>query len=250
MTNFNFMNKTLSRPIVFSLIIVGLCLYTLPLAADQSKNKRPSSYSLDVEDLAKDIFASCELFQEGKKLYENRDYDGARLKFSKALEIDPGNKKASKYLKLLDGKKPNPAPKTKPRTVSKGKTDLNTKKTESDIQLLETLIDRVNKLETKAPPKTITAVAGTRATHVQKQEQEKQLSKKASARFTEKAHLSQQTQYASEKRKVESVTLEEIAKSEGLLKEGNKYYENQNYEKAFKLYSEALEILNSTSRSD
>ncbi len=231
--NPNLINKTLPRTIMPILIVVGLCLYALPLAADQSKNKKPSSYSLDVEDLAKDIFASCELFQEGKKLYENRDYNGARIKFRSALAIDPGNKKAVKYLKLLGERKPNPV-----------------KKTESDIQLLETLINRVNTLETQAPPKTITAIAADHAPHVQQQEQEKQPSKKASARFTEKARLSQQTQYASEKIKVELVTLKEIAKAEGLLKEGNKYYENLNYEKAYKLYAEALEILNSPTQSD
>lgn len=246
MMNSNFTNKFFQRPVLSALFIVGLCLYSLPLAADQPKNKKPSSYSVDVKDLAKDIFASCELFQEGKKLYENRDYAGAKTKFSEALATDPGNKKASKYLKLCGGKTPNPAPKPKPRTVSKKKADLNTKKTESDIQLLETLITRVNKLETQTPPKTITAVAAS-ASHVQKQEQKKQLSPKASDRFTEKARLSQQNQYAAEKRKIETVTLKEIAKAENLVKEGNKYYENLNYEKAYKLYKEALEILNSPS---
>jgi len=252
MMNINSINKILPPRVTYVLIFAGLCLYALPLAADQSKDKKPSTYSVDVENLAKNIFASCELFQEGKKLYENCDYDGAKIKFRKAVEIDPGNKKASKYLKLLGNKKPDPAPagKTKSLKVRKKMDTLNTRKNESDIQLLETLINRVNKLETVAPPKKVTAVARDTSPHVQKQEQETQLSKKASARFTEKARLSQQTRHASERRKIESVTLKEIAESESLLKEGNKYYENLNYEKAYKLYSEALEILNAPSKSD
>ena len=246
MMDSNFTSKISQRSVLTVLIIAGLCLYSLPLDAVESKNKKPKSYSIDVEDLAKDIFASCELFQEGKKLYENRDYPGARTKFREALATDPGNKKASKYLKLCADRIPKP----KPRTVSKKKADLNTKKTSEDIQLLQTLINRVDKLETKPAPKTVTAIAPAHSPQVQKQKKEKQFSKKASARFTEKARLSQQTQYTAEKRKVESVTLKEIAVAESLVKEGNKYYENLNYEKAYKLYSEALEILNSPTRSD
>lgn len=217
---------------------------TSPICAGENEENKKSFYSLDIDSLAKDIFVSCELFQEGKTLYENRDYDNAQAKFREALKIDPGNKKASKYLNLcVSAQKPEPPRYSRAAASLSEEPISENKNNEDDIQLLQRLIERVDDIEkskkTQSPPARMEKIARPEP----KQETDPVFSKKPSARFKERARLVKPRQYTNEKKKLEATTLQEIEKAEALLAEGNKYYENLNYEKAYKLYKSALKVL-------
>ena len=243
--NISLMNKKSARLFVSVFLTAAFCaLLAAPVHAGENEENKKSFYSLDVDSLAKDIFVSCELFHEGKTLYENRDYDNAKIKFREALEIDPGNEKASKYLKLCGPAKTPSSARDSRSGGSLFKEPISeNKNNEPDIQLLQRLIARVDNIEeskkTQPPRPRAVSPAGDK----QKQDIKPTVSKKSSSRFKERARLVTPKQYTDEKKKLEATTLQEIERAEALLAEGDKYYENLNYEKAYKLYKTALEVL-------
>jgi len=218
------------KKIASKLIFVFMTALTLVLAfssPSRAEENKTGTYSLDVKTLAKNIFASCELFEEGKKLYENQDIAGARLKFTEALSLDPGNKKASKYLKLCGS--------ALEASLSQKNLIADENENEQDIKLLERLIERVEELE--SPAKTeITVQSGKKAAGI------KSSKEKPSAEFKKRAALLKSSRT---KEAYQLADKQKIERAEDLLSEGNKYYETMNYDKAYKLYKESLENLQS-----
>ena len=245
MMNISLINKKTARLFVPVFLTAAFCAFlTAPVHAGENEENKKSFYSLDVDSLAKDIFVSCELFHEGKTLYENSDYDNAQAKFREALAIDPGNEKASKYLKLcVAAKTPGAAPGSRVGASLSKKPVSEDKNNEADIQLLQRLIARVDNIEESKKTQSSRPRAAGPSGDEQKQDITPAVSKKSSARFKERARLVKPKQYTNEKKKLEATTLQEIEKAEALLAEGDKYYENLNYEKAYKLYKTALEVL-------
>jgi len=239
--NISLINNNFTRTVTVIFLITGFCVLILPAAGiAESEKEKSDVHSIDVDKLAKNIFVSCELFYEGKKLYDNRDYDNARLKFREALALDLGNLKASKYLKLC-GPNKKTGSENKPPVIAAPPNEiiLEEKRNENDIQLLQSLIERLDKVEDSRIIQTTLSQSQKTASSEKKQES----SKKASTRFKERVRSIKPNQYSAEKKKLESTSLEEIEKAENLLSKGDKYYENLNYEKAYQLYKSALEIL-------
>ncbi|RKY41496.1 MAG: hypothetical protein DRP85_06045 [Candidatus Makaraimicrobium thalassicum] len=199
----------------------------------QSAEKRPVFLSRDIKELAKNIFASCELFEEGKKLYQQHDYANAGIKFQQALARDPKNKKARKYLKLCNRRTVGT-----PKKTEKGKEQRELderKRRETETRFLQELEQRVKQLEIEQR----TAV-----------EKEAAVSKKMETTGDTRTGEQRDAQRPPRKEISEFETKAEkekrIKNAEYLIKEGDKYYEQLKYQKAYKLYKEAFQALQSS----
>lgn len=82
----------------FILLSLGLNTYSQDGPGDER------SYSEDVERLFDHIALCDRLLKEGKKLYSERDYVNAKVKFEELLFEEPDNKEAKKYSGLCDKK--------------------------------------------------------------------------------------------------------------------------------------------------
>jgi len=91
------MNKIMNK-LLFSAFI--LCLILAYHSSSEAAPKSSQEYADGIALLAKNMLASFDLFEEGKRLYDSGDYKAASLKFKEALEKDPGNEKAQKYITM------------------------------------------------------------------------------------------------------------------------------------------------------
>jgi len=189
------------------------------------------SYSQDIMELAKNLLASYELFEKGKRLFKKRDYMDARATFQDALDKDSKNEKAGKYLLLCD---------KKIATLEKSEEEKEEKERErseweqqADIEarLLKDLERRIRELETKKDeePEKETAVEWKKLG--EQLEPEKPAAKTADDKELEETMLREE-----EIRK-------SVIESEDLVEQGNLYFQNQEYEKAYDFYRKALKSL-------
>ncbi|MDD4957011.1 MAG: tetratricopeptide repeat protein [Candidatus Omnitrophica bacterium] len=173
-----------------------------------------------VKELAQKIFAAKILVKKGKIFLDNGDTDNASAKFSEALENDPENMDARKYLALCSAD-------LAPRDGNTGAPDITDKSVEpvirpvsasqqNEINLLEQLEARVKKLESgqkSETPGTTTAAASA-------------------------------TPPATINPAPKSLTGDtKVRESARLIEQGDKYYDRGEYKKAYSMYKKALENL-------
>ncbi|MFH1395032.1 MAG: hypothetical protein ABIH09_02625 [Candidatus Omnitrophota bacterium] len=228
------------------LFIVGLSAH---ISHGQTGNKpdEKSPYSFNIDQIAENIFLSCELFEEGTKLYEQKDFKNAGLKFQEALQKDRENSKASQYLKLC-----TETLSSNSSVTNENKADLSkiqdkpkidqSKTTEEDVQLLTNLLNRVKHLESKQDkPITDTDKKTLTSEKAVLQDEEKLQ--------TEPDSLKAAVPSPAQQNKIDVKTEQDLAmaqkvrQSELLMLQGNKYYENLDYEKAYEFYKKALKVL-------
>ncbi|MFH1846686.1 MAG: hypothetical protein ABH869_03935 [Candidatus Omnitrophota bacterium] len=211
------------------LLLAGFPAY---ISQGQTSNNttEKSPYSFDVDLLAKNMFLSCELFEEGKNLYEQKEFQKARLKFQEALQKDQDNAKASQHLKLCEEALSRNLPKATSPTlmVSPNKLEIDQAEKPKDVQLLTDLLNRVETLEAKKSSnikqdkETPSDISHTSIPNDPSERQHPELDSK----ITEDLQMTHK-----------------VKQSEFLMLQGNKYYENLDYEKAYEFYKKALEVL-------
>ncbi|MFH1846351.1 MAG: hypothetical protein ABH869_02205 [Candidatus Omnitrophota bacterium] len=179
----------------------------------------------DLTELATGIFLACALVEEGKVFYSKKDYLNAQKKFEEALRKDPENKEAREYLSLCGPKALEQKKDYRPETKLARR-----EKIENEIRLLKELETRIFRIET---------------------EQKEKISKPFEKLFEKKTEVKSELPKAKEDLQPllspEQET-QRIEKAEELMKEGNKYYKEMDFEQAYKIYKQAFAVLNTTSQ--
>ena len=205
-------------------LLICLLLPGASLAQNQPGGESSALYPGGLASLAKNILMSYNLFEEGKTLYEKEDYLNARVKFQQALLRDPKNNKAKKYLSLCDKKRV--AAKKSKKTSDKTEKMID----EEELAFLKELETRISNLETEKPVK-----------YTPHAEQEK-------SPEVSPAPTSDESAPPPAKQTKTVPSLEEIRrakKTEQFISQGDKFYAERDYEKAYKYYKDAFENFNS-----
>ncbi|MDD5634730.1 MAG: tetratricopeptide repeat protein [Candidatus Omnitrophica bacterium] len=177
------------------------CLLTAPYVFSQT-NASPK----DTDSLARSIFRSFELFEEGRTLYTSGKIQDAKAKFTEALEKDPKNSKAREYLNLCSG-----GEKTSQKEPSaENASAANVAKTVDKIE------QRIKLIERKQTTKSLVS--------------DTELDRKFSDFFKLTASPSGK---------------EKIEKARKLFEEGERFYNEAKYDMAYTLYTQASQVLSS-----
>ncbi len=223
--------RILSLKVLLVLLAVSPSFSFTQNACPQDIAGDVSFMAQDLQTLAKNILASCELVEEGKLLYKKLDYFKASEKFKEALSRDPGNKNAQKYLDLCEKKL---------QTSSKSGETIAATRREKGLEILKDLDQRIQKLEGTAPERNVSTYPIKKTSPIKPavKKEKGPVSGKTETQISQKTSETEKELSPSK-----SDEKEKIKKAEYLIEQGDKYYQQGKFIRAYELYKEALELL-------